>query len=94
MMYIETFALRKKSLYKWVKWVCDYEPEGKRQSRGVETHWLSGKENVSVAVISKEGDTDSLQGQERPFTIDLFKKGTVIKCFHSVTPEAIFHLIC
>ena len=32
---------------------------------GVETHWISGKENVPGAVVSKEGNADGLLGHER-----------------------------
>ena len=28
----------------------------------MEAHWLSSKENVSMATVSKEGHTDSLEG--------------------------------
>ena len=31
----------------------------------VERQWLSGKENGGSAVVSKEGDADSLLGHER-----------------------------
>ena len=37
---------------------------GLLQQHGVETHWLSDKENVLDAAVSKEGHADSLLGYE------------------------------
>ena len=59
---------------------------------GVETYWLSGKENVSGAVVSKECHTVFWDMKE-PFTIDSCEKDASI----TVLPIANFfgkiHLI-
>ena len=46
----------------------------KKTAHGMETHWLSGNENVPGAAISKEGHPDSLLGHKRPINIDFLKK--------------------
>ena len=46
------------------KHVSVKRPESKGTNR-METHWLSSKENVLGAVISKEGHADSLLEHER-----------------------------
>ena len=54
---------------------------------GVETHWLSGKENVPGPAVSKEGDVDNVLGCERThdywFT---WKRSTCKECFQFPTP--------
>ena len=60
---------------------------------GVETHWLLGKEKVTGAVVSREGDADSWDMKE-PITIDFFETsfkeinsdGFCKQCFLLPTP--------
>ena len=40
----------------------------------VEIHWLSNKENVPRAAVSKEGHADSVQGHERTHDLISLKK--------------------
>ena len=40
----------------------------------METHWLSGKEKVPGAAVSKGGHADSLLDMRRPITIDFLEK--------------------
>ena len=45
---------------------------------GVETYWLSGKEKLLGAAISKEGHVDNVLGKDLSLLIFL-KKGAIIK---------------
>ena len=44
----------------------------------VATHWLSGKEKVPGAVVSKEGHNDNLLNTKGPITIDFLEKDATV----------------
>ena len=61
--------------------------------KGVEIHWLAGKEKVLGAVVSKRGHPDSLLGYQRLINTDFLEKGGHCKqWFLLSTHEAIFTL--
>ena len=52
--------------------------QSKRTAHGMETHWLSGKEKVPGAAVSKGGHADSLLGYEKTYYYWFPWKGTTV----------------
>ena len=63
--YREAYFSQEKWLQMGTAWVYHYELYSKKRVHRVEAHWLSGKEKVSCATISKEGHVDSVLEHEK-----------------------------
>ena len=65
----------------------------KKTVHGVKTHWLSSKEKVPGAIVSKEDNADSLLGYVRthPYLF-AWKSQNCKKCYLLPTPLAKFSL--
>ena len=64
-MHIEKYVFVKKNLFKWAKHRFAIKSQNQKDSPGVETHTLSGKEKVLGLAVHKEGDTDRLMEHEK-----------------------------
>ena len=84
-MHMEKHVLVKKNVYKWVKYA--FVTMSWKNSPLRWTHRLSSKEKVLDAVVSEEGNVDSLQRNERINNYWFpWKKCNCKQCFLLPTP--------
>ena len=79
-----------KYVYKWSKHRFAINPARLEKTlHEVEIHWLSDKEKVLGAVVSKEGHADSLLGRVRiHYNWFPWRRCNYKQCFLFPTPEA------